>query len=261
MSFLAILKIDFIKVKRSKVLPVLFVAPLLIVISVVGSIAGYMEYMAGYTWQAMFVQGGLLFGYFPGLLFGYFLLPFSIIVICTLVSGREQQNKGTLKMLSLPIDRSRMAMAKFVVLLCYVGLEILVNFLCFVVVGVIATHFIGIDDMLPISYILKWCTFLFLTAIPLTALIWTITVLIGKPVISVGLNFLLVIPSILVANTPLWIIYPYSYSGYLITMELDRLSRGAERLDFDILPFILCALLILFGCLFILSRRSWKKEI
>jgi len=252
MSFLELLKIEFMKVKRSKILPILFVAPLLIVISGAGSIAGYMEDMADYVWQAMFVQGGLLFG--------YYLLPFSIIVICTLVSGREQQNKGILKMLSLPVDRGRIAMAKFIVQLCYVGLEILIYFLCFVFVGVIATHFMGISDALPILYISKWSTLLFLTAIPLTALVWAITVIFGKPVISVGLNFLLVIPSILVANTPLWILYPYSYSGYIVTMELDRLSRDAERLNFDILPFILCALVILMGCIVISNNQFGKKE-
>ena len=32
-----------------------------------------------------------------------------------------------------------------------------------------------------------------------------------------GLNLLLIIPGVLVANTPLWIVYPYCYSGYAVS--------------------------------------------
>ena len=46
-----------------------------------------------------------------------------------------------------------------------------------------------------------------------------------KPLLSVGLNLLLVIPGVLVANTPLWIAYPYCYSGYLVSCSLYDLQQ------------------------------------
>ena len=78
----------------------------------------------------------------------------------------------------------------------------------FVVAGMLATSTMGITETLPVLYLLKWCVGLFLTMLPCLAAMWAITVLFEKPLLSVGLNLLLVIPGILVANTPLWIAYP-----------------------------------------------------
>lgn len=252
MSFIELLKIEFIKVKRSKIFPILFVAPLLVVISGVASISRYLVDNPGGAWQAMFVQGGLLFG--------YYLLPFSMVVVCVLLSEREQQNKGILKMLSLPVIRTKMAMAKFVVLLAFLTIEIILYFLCFVIAGLVTTHTKGINEALPILYILKWSFLLFTTAVPCTALIWLITVLFEKPLFSIGLNMLMVIPGVLVANTPVWIVYPYSYSGYIVTTELARLSTGATKLGIHMFPFLPCAIAIMIVCIFIANRRFGKKE-
>ena len=41
MSFLELLKIEFMKVKRSKIVPLIFIAPLLVVASVVASLSRY----------------------------------------------------------------------------------------------------------------------------------------------------------------------------------------------------------------------------
>lgn len=90
----------------------------------------------------------------------------------------------------------------------------------FVVAGLIATKSAGITETLPIMYLLKWSVGLFLIMLPSVAIMWAITVLFSKPLLSVGLNLLLVIPSVLVANTPLWIAYPYCYSGYLVSCSL-----------------------------------------
>ena len=41
MSFLDLLKIEFMKVKRSKIVPLIFIAPLLVVVSGVASLSNY----------------------------------------------------------------------------------------------------------------------------------------------------------------------------------------------------------------------------
>jgi len=252
MRFLELLKIEFMKVKRSKLLPILFIPPLLVVISGVASMSMYLAENPGSAWQAMFVQSSLLFG--------YYLLPFSMVVACVLISGREKQNNGILKMLSLPIDRHKIATAKFFVLLFYLAVEILIFFLCFIVAGFVATGAMGINEALPVPYILKWSALLFATAIPCTALIWLITVLFEKPLFSIGVNLFLVIPGVLAANTPIWFMYPYCYSGYVVTTELSRLSTGMPIQLSDFFLFIPCAIVILLMCIFISNRRFGKNE-
>ena len=130
----------------------------------------------------------------------------------------------------------------------------------FVVAGLIATKSAGITEALPIMYLLKWSIGLFLTMLPSIAIMWAITVLFSKTLLSVGLNLLLVIPSVLVANTPLWIAYPYCYSGYLVSCSLHDFSVGSESTAFQLFPFLPCAILIFTSVLVVAVTRFGKKE-
>ena len=143
--------------------------------------------------------------------------------------GTRNGEQRDLKMLALPVSRYALSAAKFCVLLFYLFMEMVVFLIVFVITGLIATSTTGITETLPVMYLLKWCTGLFFTMLPSVATMWAITVLFEKPLLSVGLNLLLVIPGVLVANTPLWIVYPYCYSGYLVSCSLhDFTAKGVS---------------------------------
>ena len=216
MRFLELLKIELIKVKRGKMIPLIFIAPLLVVASGVANLQTYFSPDYTNAWAAMFIQSALVYA--------YYLLPFSMIVVCVMIAGRETGNNGILKMLALPVSRYALSAAKFCVLLFYLFMEMVVFLAVFVITGSIATSYTGITEALPLLYLLKWCAGLFFTMLPSVATMWAVTVLFEKPLFSLGLNLLFVIPGVLVANTPLWVVYPYCYSGYLVSCSLDRKS-------------------------------------
>ncbi|MDE5597892.1 MAG: ABC transporter permease, partial [Lachnospiraceae bacterium] len=141
MSFLELLKIEFMKVKRSKIIPLIFIAPLLVVISGIANLSVYFTPEYTNAWAAMFIQSALVYA--------YYLLPFSMIVVCVMIAGRETQNNGILKMLALPVSRYALSLAKFFVLMVYLILEMAVFFIVFVIAGVIAAHTTGITEALP----------------------------------------------------------------------------------------------------------------
>ncbi|EEG92424.1 hypothetical protein ROSEINA2194_03729 [Roseburia inulinivorans DSM 16841] len=89
MSIIELLKIEFMKVKRSMILPLLLIPPILVVVSGVFSISMYMTPEYTNAWSAMFIQSALLFG--------YYLLPFSMVVVCVMIANRETKNNGILK--------------------------------------------------------------------------------------------------------------------------------------------------------------------
>lgn len=235
MSFLELFKIESIKVKRSKIIPLIFIAPLLVVASGVSNLQNYFSPEYTNAWAAMFIQSALVYA--------YYLLPFSMIVVCVMIAGREMGNNGILKMLALPVSRYALSAAKFCILLFYLFMEMVVFLVVFVIIGAIATSSTGITEALPIMYLLKWCVDLFLTMLPSVATMWAITVLFEKPLLSVGVNLLLVIPGVLVANTPLWVIYPYCYSGYLVSCSLHDFTAKGIRIGFHLFPFLPCAML------------------
>lgn len=252
MSFLELLKIEFMKVKRGKIVPLIFIAPLLVVASGVANLQSYFTPEYTNAWAAMFIQSALVYS--------YYLLPFSMIVVCVMITGRETGNNGILKMLALPVSRYALSAAKFCILLFYLFMEMVVFLVVFVIAGLIATSSTGITETLPIVYLLKWCGQLFLTMLPAVAIMWAITVLFDKPLLSVGLNLLLVIPCILVANTPLWIAYPYCYSGYFVSCSLHDFTTTGISTGVDLFPFLPCAAFILVVALFIAVTRFGKKE-
>ena len=251
MSFLELLKIEFIKVKRGKMIPLIFIAPLLVVASGTANLQNYFSPEYTNAWAAMFIQSALVYA--------YYLLPFSMIVVCVMIAGRETGNNGILKMLALPVSRYALSAAKFCVLLFYLFMEMVVFLTVFVITGLIATSNTDITEALPIMYLLKWCVGLFLTMLPCVAMMWAITVLFEKPLLSVGMNLLLVIPGVLAANTPLWIAYPYCYSGYLVSCSLHDFTAESSGTAFSYFPFLPCAILM-FSLVFALAVTQFGKK-
>lgn len=253
MSFLALLKIEFMKVKRSKIVPLIFVAPLLVVASGIANLSSYFTPEYTNAWPAMFIQSALVYA--------YYLLPLSMVVACVMIAGRETQNNGVLKMLALPVSRYALSLAKFCVLMFYLFMEMVVFLAVFVIAGLVATNIMGITETLPVLYLLKWCVGLFLTMLPSVATMWAVTVLFEKPLLSVGLNLLLVIPGVLAANTPLWIVYPYCYSGYLVSCSMHEFTTNtAGTAVFELFPFLPCAALIFALVLIVAVTQFGKKE-
>ena len=252
MSFLELLRIEFMKVKRSKIVPLIFVAPLLVVASGVANLSRYFTPEYTNAWPAMFIQSALVYA--------YYLLPFSMIVVCVMIAGRETGNNGILKMLALPVSRHALSIAKFFVLTFYLFMEMVVFLAVFVIAGTVATSTMGVTETLPVLYLLKWCVGLFLTMLPCVGTMWAITVLFDKPLLSVGLNLLLVIPGVLVANTPLWIAYPYCYSGYLVSCSLHDFTAESNTVAFSMFPFLPVAILVFALVLTIAVKQFGKKE-
>ena len=252
MSLLELLKIEFMKVKRSKIIPLIFIAPILVVTSGIANLSTYFTPEYTIAWSARFIQSALVYA--------YYLLPFSMIVVCVMIAGREIQHNGILKMLALPVSRYALSLSKFFVLVFYLFMEMLVFIIMFLISGIVATRTTGITEALPIFYLVKWCMGLFLTMLPCIAAIWAITVLFEKTLFSVGLNLFLVIPGVLIANTPLRIIYPYCYSGYLVSCSLHDFTAESSSTAFSMFPFLPCAVVVFILALLLAVRKFGKKE-
>lgn len=234
--FFTVLKLEFIKIKQSKIISLIFIAPLLVIISGIMNLSSYFTPEYSNAWEAMFIQSALVYA--------YYLLPLSLIVICVLLFGIETKAKGISKMLVLPVPRWMLSMAKLCVLIFYLFLEMLFFLFVFVLAGWIMMQGSQIQETLPIFYLLKWCFYLFVSRLPSLACIYFITLFFEKPALSIGLNFLCVIPSVLIANTKFWIFYPYCYSGYLVSRLLHEFNQSTTDAPFSYSAFLVYALLI-----------------
>ena len=250
LKFIDYLKIEFLKAKRGKILPILLIAPILVVVSGISALSMYLTPEYPDPWAAMFIQSALLFS--------YYLLPFSMIVVCIMLQSRETQAGGILKMLTLPINKTKMMLAKFTVLAVYLLAEMVIFLLVFIAFGVYTSVTNELVNPVPISYILKWSSLIFLSMLPSIAVMWTITVRFTKTFVSVGLNFLLTIPGILFSALPIWYLFPYCYSGHVIRSAISSTNTEAMELPFELFPFAPIAIII-FMVFLITSVKSFGK--
>lgn len=114
-----------------------------------------------------------------------------------------------------------------------------------------------VTEALPIAYLLKWCLGLFFTMLPSVAFMWAI---IEKSVLAIGLNLFLVIQGVLMANTPIWVVYPYCYSGYLVSCSLHEFTVESDSLMFELFPFLPCALFLFIVGITVAVTRFGRKE-
>ncbi len=250
LRFFDYLSIELLKAKRGKIFPILLIAPILVVVSGISALNMYLTPEYPDPWAAMFIQSALLFS--------YYLLPFSMIVVCIMLQSREKQAGGILKMLALPVSKTKMILAKFAVLVGYLLVEILVFLLVFILAGMYTSATNKLISPVPILYILKWSSLIFLSMLPSVAMMWAITVRFSKMFVAVGLNFLLTIPGILFSSLPIWYLFPYCYSGHVIRSAISSTNTAAE-LTLDIIPFVPVAVAI-FVLFIIVSIRSFGRQ-
>ena len=241
MSFLDLLKIEFMKVKRSKIVPLIFIAPLLVVVSGVASLSNYFTPEYTNAWPAMFIQSALVYA--------YYLLPFSMIVVCVMIAGRETGNNGILKMLALPLDPGRLCLAKFVVLLSFGVIQLLMTAAAYYISAAAATHLLNYPFILPLSYVLPITGEIYLASLPMAAVFWMLATLIRTPVFSIGIGLAAIVPSVLMINTKIWFAYPMCYPFYTLMTEYGRLSPGIFSACLRPLPLIPAAAAVTVLCL------------
>lgn len=241
MSFLDLLKIEFMKVKRSKIVPLIFIAPLLVVVSGVASLSNYFTPEYTNAWPAMFIQSALVYA--------YYLLPFSMIVVCVMIAGRETGNNGILKMLALPLAPGRLCLAKFVVLLSFGVIQLLMTAAAYYISAAAATHLLNYPFILPLSYVLPITGEIYLASLPMAAVFWMLATLIRTPVFSIGIGLAAIVPSVLMINTKIWFAYPMCYPFYTLMTEYGRLSPGIFSACLRPLPLIPASAAVTVLCL------------
>ncbi len=122
MSFLSLLPIERLKIKRSRILWIFAAAAAILWIpSILHAKLNFSMQAEGISPEhSFFIQG------FLGM--AWFMYPASMVVCCTLLTQTERSHKGLLKMLSLPVGAARLCLAKFTILLLFSSLPMLAWF-------------------------------------------------------------------------------------------------------------------------------------
>ena len=254
MKYLSLIQVEFQKIRRSKILPILLAASFILWLpSVINADMQFEMQDVGISPEnSFFIQG------FMGMT--WFIFP-AVTAVCTvLISQTERTNNGILKMLALPVNTAALCTAKYTVLLALSAVYFLINMGAYYISAAIVSASLDYDFFLPPGYILEQTGILFLAAIPMTAVFWLIAVCIQTPVFSVGIGLASIVPSVLILNTKIWFLYPMCYPFYVITAEYGNLAANMSDTQVDLVPWIPVAAAITVLCLAVTCFNFGRAE-
>lgn len=254
MSGLFLLGIEWSKLRRSKIVWILVAAAIILwVPSVLNAHLNFQMQVEGISPENnFFIQG------FMGL--AWFLFPASIVVSTVLLTQIERGNGGILKMLTLPVDTRKLCLGKFTVLLSLSAIQMMISTGVYFISGAIASQTQNYDLLFGPVPVLRMAGIIWMTAIPMAAFFWMLSVCVKAPVFSMGIGLASIVPSVLMINTKAWFLYPMCYPFYAVTVEYGRLAENMSGGRIALVPWIPVAVLFTGACLIIACLCFGKEE-
>ena len=245
MNFLSLLSVEYKKIKRSKIFLILFAAAFILWIpSIINSDLNFHMETEGISPENnFFIQGFMAMS--------WFMFPASIVVVTVLLNQTERADNGIIKMLSLPASTVKLSLAKFIVMLSLAAAQVLILTGAYYASAAIVSVIQDYNFILPPLFVAKETGIIFLSALPMTAFFWMVSVCIQTPVFSVGTGMASIVPSVLLINTKAWFAYPMSYPLFVVSSEYGKLAANLETAQPELIPWLPVAVVITIICLII----------
>lgn len=231
MSFLSLIGIEIQKLHRSKILPLLSLPVIILWIpSVLNAGKNFeMDFMEISPEHNFLIQG------FMGM--AWFLIPATLVICTVLLMQTEQSNNGILKMLALPVSPAKLSLAKFTVMLLLSLLQVVFAVGAYYICAALASETQHYSFALEPRYVMQVAGRLYLSALPMAAVFWTVATVISTPIFAIGIGLASIIPSVLMINTRLWSLYPMCYPFYLLMSEYSRVAAAVPETSVQPLPW------------------------
>lgn len=191
----------------------------------------------------------------------WFMIPATIVICTVLLNQTERTNKGILKMLSLPVSVPKICLAKFLVMLLLMTLQMALSVLCYYAGAILASQLEHYPFVLALPYVARVACSIYLAILPMAALFWMLAALIRTPIFSVGIGLTSIVPSVLILNTKLWCFYPMDYPFYILMTEYGKQADGIFTTEIQWMPMLPTAFAITVLCLTTACLRFGKSEL
>jgi lantibiotic transport system permease protein len=182
-----LIKAEWLKLRKSKILPILFISPLIAIV-------------AGFK-AANGESGGVNEWYVPlmymAVIHGQLFLPLLTGILAAYVCRYEHQFGGWKQLLSLPVTRSRVFLSKYIVVMMLIAFIQLM-----LLAGLYGIGFIkNFTDPFPMDILWKSILGGWVACLPLVALQLWVSIAWSSFGAPLALNVIFTLPNILVANS------------------------------------------------------------
>lgn len=194
--------LEMLKLKNSKVLWIVTLAPIFMVIQEALNLIRYYDLFTGKgqnVWEQLYSQSMIFYV--------SILLPILISIVMTLIARIENTNNNWKHYLSVPIDKEKVYGIKFIIRCILIFTNILVLILSIIIAGKI----IGIEGNIPYKNLLIKPMVTYIAALPIMAILYVSSIRFSHMAIPLGIGIKLTLPAMIVANSKFWIFYPWTY--------------------------------------------------
>lgn len=254
MSLAYLTGIELKKIRRSKILLILLTAVVILwVPSVLNARLNFATQNVGISPENNFLIQGFL-----GM--AWFMFPASMVVCTVLLIQTERENRGLLKMLSLPISPAKLSLAKLIVLFLLAAAQMLMTVGGYYISAALASGTQNYSFMLPPLFVLKQAGLMLLSSVPMLTFYWALAVCVRTPVFAVGAGLASIVPSVLMINTKAWFAYPMSYPLFVITAEYGKLAENMDTFQVELVPWLPTAICVTIACVTISCLSFGQAE-
>ncbi|WP_010497850.1 ABC transporter permease [Paenibacillus elgii] len=206
---------EWLKLKHSRILWIVILMPILLTAQGVGNFTRYSDIWTRDDWTVI-IEQCLIF--YPPM-----LLPFFIAIVIALMIRIEHSHNGWKHLLALPVRRGHIYAAKFGLALLLVVLNIAVFGASIVAAGLVA----GANGPIPLDRIALPLLRLIPAVLPIMAIQFWLSLRYRHIGIPLGIGIGLAVPSLLVANSKYWIVYPWTYPTMAaLASQSSTFSKG-----------------------------------
>ncbi|MGG3572510.1 ABC transporter permease [Bacillus gobiensis] len=206
MIFLKSLQLEWYKVRKSKILLLIWLGPM---IALMVGLSGSNE-MGTSPWHEALMYISMVYG----LLF----LPLFTGILAGSICRYEHQNNSWKQMLTLPVTRSTVFWSKYVLVLFVVAFLHIMVFAVFWIAGTAA----GYTEPFPVETIAKSMIGSLIAVFPIAALLLWVGIAWTSFAAPFALNVIFTLPSMLVANSETYgPIYPWT-QPFLMMMPVNE---------------------------------------
>lgn len=243
MNILSLTRVEWKKIRRSRILLILGIAAVILWIpSILNAHLNFEMQAEGISPEHNFLIQGFL-----GM--AWFMFPAGMVVSTVLLAQTERTDHGILRMLALPVGTGKLCMAKYIVLLILAAVQMALMTGMYFLSAAAASRLQDYEFMLPPIFVFKMVGILYISAFPMITFFWMLSVCIHTPIFSVGLGLSSIVPSVLMINTKVWFIYPMDYPFYIVTAKYGELASNLSKAEMKLIPWVPAAIIFTGICL------------
>lgn len=222
------------KLKRSRILWIVVLLPLVIAFQGVQNFVRYEHFWKRDDWTVIIEQCFILY---PTMLF-----PMLIAIVMALIARMEHSGNAWKQMLALPVRREQVYIVKFLIGVGLLGISMAVFAVGVIGGGILA----GAEGAVPYRRVAEAVLLSFLAAAPIMAVQYGLSIRFAQIGIPLAVGIGLSTPTILVANSKYWILDPWTYPAIAAFGSMyEAFDKGSAAMYG--IAFALSLIVLLYG--------------